>query len=523
MSDGSRSTPPESVSAQTAAPAKAATDPVRGSFRLIRRWWRGIEEQVDQAAVIEKIRAESGWSPRYLFMTAMSAGIAILGLLLSSPAVVIGAMLLSPLMGPILGIGFSLAIGNSAWLKDATKALGYGVLVAILFCAAIVALSPLQAMTEEIAARTRPNLFDLGIALFSALAGAYAMIRGREGTIVGVAIATALMPPLAVVGYGLAVANWAVFGGALFLFFTNLMTIALSAAGMARLYGFRSYLSPQQSMAQTIIILLVFVALAVPLGFSLRQIAWETGAVRVATNVVGDEFDSAARVSQIDFDFEAEPIQLNATVLTPDIVEDAQDAVQRILSRRLGRPVEVSIMQYEVGTAGDGADAAEIALARMREQEAENQAAVAELGNRLALVAGVDSQAVTIDRSARRASVRAEPLPGAGLAAYYALEQRVSAVQPNWSIELVPPPVPLPSIAMADGEPAGGEAEDIEQAGWAGRRIGVPIGVGGAEEEALRVIAALRDTGARAVYVGDQDSTPGNVSLRWMPPDADRN
>ena len=76
-------------------------------------------------------------------------------------------------------------------------------MVAILFCALIVMLSPLQNVTSEIAARTQPNLFDLMIALFSALAGAYAMIRGREGTIVGVAIATALMPPLAVVGFGL--------------------------------------------------------------------------------------------------------------------------------------------------------------------------------------------------------------------------------------------------------------------------------------------------------------------------------
>ena len=134
----------------------------------------------------------------------LSAGIATLGLTLGSPAVIIGAMLISPLMGPIIGLGFALATFDSAEIRRTLVALAGGVVLAVLFCALVVLLSPLQNVTEEIAARTRPNLFDLLVALSSALAGAYAMIRGREGAILGVAIATALMPPLAVVGFGLA-------------------------------------------------------------------------------------------------------------------------------------------------------------------------------------------------------------------------------------------------------------------------------------------------------------------------------
>ena len=88
-------------------------------------------------------------------------------------------------MSPIIGTGFSLATGDADWLRRCGKALIAGSLFAILFCAVIVFLSPLQTVTEEIAARTRPNLFDLLVALFSALAGSYAVIRGREGTIVG--------------------------------------------------------------------------------------------------------------------------------------------------------------------------------------------------------------------------------------------------------------------------------------------------------------------------------------------------
>ena len=168
-------------------------------------------------------------------MVSMSAGIAILGLLLSSPAVVIGAMLLSPLMDPIMGVGFSLAIGDYRWLRHSARSLAIGALFAILFTALVVFMSPLQTVTSEIAARTRPNLFDLVVAIFSAIAGGYAIIRGREGTIVGVAIATALMPPLAVVGFGLATLNGTVFWGALFLFFTNLTAIALTGTAMARI------------------------------------------------------------------------------------------------------------------------------------------------------------------------------------------------------------------------------------------------------------------------------------------------
>ncbi|MFY8194499.1 MAG: DUF389 domain-containing protein, partial [Novosphingobium sp.] len=189
-----------------AAAAKGRT--IREAIGYLREWWTGhVIRQIDHGEVIERRKEDGNLSEHYLFMIAMSAGIAVLGLLLSSPAVVIGAMLLSPLMGPIMALGFALAIGDWAWLKRSALTLLIGSVLAILLCSVLVFLSPIQTITSEIAARTRPNLFDLFVALFSALAGAYAMIRGKEGAIVGVAIATALMPPLAVVGFGIATWN----------------------------------------------------------------------------------------------------------------------------------------------------------------------------------------------------------------------------------------------------------------------------------------------------------------------------
>jgi uncharacterized hydrophobic protein (TIGR00271 family) len=163
-------------------------DPARrlGRIALYRWWRRSVVGRVDHEAVLARVIEESGWSPRFAFMTMMSAGIAVLGLLLSSPAVVIGAMLISPLMNPILGFGFSLALFDFRELRRSLKALMIGSVAAIAFTALLVLVSPLQAPTAEIVARTRPNLFDLAVALFAALAGTFAIIRGRGDTIVGV-------------------------------------------------------------------------------------------------------------------------------------------------------------------------------------------------------------------------------------------------------------------------------------------------------------------------------------------------
>src|SRR3990167_786998 len=327
------------VTEGTAAPLGSPKSSFSRVLFSWRRWWRqDVVGTVDQAEVIADRREDCHLSERYLFMTAMSGGIAILGMLLSSPAVVIGAMLLSPLMGPIIGLGFALAIGDYRWLKDSARSLAWGTLMAVVLCALIVYFSPIQTVTSEIAARTRPNLFDLLVALFSAMAGAYAMIRGREGTIVGVAIATALMPPLAVVGFGLATFNWTVFSGALLLYVTNLLTIALVAWAMARLYGFRTSLTERQSLFQNLVVVSAFVALAVPLFFSLQKIAWETNAQRVGRSELTDAFGDRSRISQVDFDWTADPIAVEATVFTPQLLAEADRMVREAVTRRLGRP-----------------------------------------------------------------------------------------------------------------------------------------------------------------------------------------
>lgn len=479
---------------------------IRRSYLLLRsyvglkQWWREVAiDDIDQAACIERIRGESLLTSRYVFLTCMSAGIAVLGLLLSSPAVVIGAMLLSPLMNPIVGSGFAFAIGDFHWLKRCARALGVGSALAIAFTALIVLFSPLQSVTEEIAARTRPNLFDLLVALFSALAGAYALIRGLTGTIVGVAIATALMPPLAVVGFGLATFNGTVFGGALMLFVTNLITNSLTAALMVRIYGFRSLLSERQSLYQSLAILAAFVALAIPLGLSLRQIVWESNSSRIARGVITDAFPEKARISALDIEWGTEPLQVTATVLTPEFRTLANADVARRLTRQLGEPTEVTIDQLRVGTNPGAVEQAAIDQARAAEQAAATERQIAALTEQLALVAGVEPNDVTIDRSNRRALATAGALERLGLAGYRTLELRVAANVPGWTVQLRPPLMPLPDIALEDGKPAKGEQADIVLIGWAGQRTGTAIALDGPEDAVTALAATLRKAGATVV------------------------
>lgn len=175
----------------------------------------------------------------YWLQILFAAGVATLGLVLNSPAVIIGAMLISPLMGPILSAGLALAAGDLILGFRAATKLAISCLIAVSFAVLLVGLLPFKEMTGEIMARTQPNTLDLVVALFSGAIGSIATCKKAEGVVTsipGVAIAVALMPPLCVVGYGIGLAlslNMAeglrVAGGGGLLFLTNLVAITFTA------------------------------------------------------------------------------------------------------------------------------------------------------------------------------------------------------------------------------------------------------------------------------------------------------
>jgi uncharacterized hydrophobic protein (TIGR00271 family) len=448
--------------------------------------WRGIRE-IHHNEVVDHVHEEGALSGRYIFMNVMSCGIAILGLLLSSPAVIIGAMLISPLMGPIMLMGFSLAILELAALRQAVVSLAVGTLVSLATAFLIVFFSPLTEITTEILSRARPNFFDLMVAVFSGLAGGYAVIHRKGETIVGVAIATALMPPLAVTGYGLATAQFQIAGGAFFLFMTNLLAIALMVTVLSRFYGFGERHSPRHTAWQNALIVGVFVALSIPLGLSLRDIAYEARVRDVARDMLLTPFDSSeARVTDFDVTFpRSGPARINvrATVLTPVRVPEAELGLASQLSERFRRKVNVVVDQLLIDddvsseTARLAAVAESSFGAPMRAQTAQLEAIAAErrTERELRLAFPYELAGADIDPQTRRAVFSAAPTAGVSLPAYKRLEEGLARNFPDWTIRVDPPRSEIPPIEFAPDSAALGEirtqlASDLA---WGLQRWGV--------------------------------------------------
>lgn len=215
------------------------------TLRLVNAWRDGLSRHLglDAAQRFEIYRSVAASATlrdaTYWAEILFSAGIATLGLTLGSPAVIIGAMLISPLMGPIMSAGLALAAGDFVLAIRSVTAVIASSIVAVGFSTALVVLLPFREMTAEIAARTQPNTLDLIIALFSGAVGALAVSKGMRGvatSLPGVAIAVALMPPLCVTGYGIGVLvtvdrvqGLSVLRGGALLFLTNLVAITFAS------------------------------------------------------------------------------------------------------------------------------------------------------------------------------------------------------------------------------------------------------------------------------------------------------
>lgn len=232
----------------------------------------------------------------------------------------------------------------------------------------------------------------------------------------------------------------------------------------------------------------VFIALAVPLGFSLQQIAFQTNAQRIVRAEIEEAFPADAEISRIDVDFRSEPILVSSTVYSPTLKADVEAEIERAFTARLGQPAELSLTQFQVGTSATAAQQAQLSAARVQEEQVA-VARVEDLAQRLALVAGVPENDVTVDRTRRRALVKAKRLDGASLAAYRALELRIARTEPDWTIELTPPLSDLPGAIPFEEAPIeegsqeagmqlvpttqGKEALDVIV--WTAARIDVPI------------------------------------------------
>ncbi len=198
-----------------------------------------LKDDTDEAATLTRIKSGVDFTGSNLWILVMAVFIASIGLNTNSTAVIIGAMLISPLMGPIMGIGLGLGINDLELIRRSLRNLVIAVLISLLASALYFYLTPLQEAQSELLARTHPTIYDVLIAIFGGISGIIASSRIEKGNAIpGVAIATALMPPLCTAGYGIATGQWGFFFGAFYLFFINSLFICLSTFVLIRLMKF---------------------------------------------------------------------------------------------------------------------------------------------------------------------------------------------------------------------------------------------------------------------------------------------
>lgn len=247
------------------------------AFRKITEYFSLESEAEEHDSIHAEILKGIAFRGTNLWILVFAIVVASVGLNINSTAVIIGAMLISPLMGPINAIGYSIATYNFELFKKAANNFLFAVGTSLVASATYFALSPLSTAHSELLARTSPTIYDVLIALFGGLAGIIAIVSKNKGNVIpGVAIATALMPPLCTAGYGLATGQFDFFFGALFLFTINSVFIAIAAALVSQYLKLpiRTIVDPKQKKIVNRWITLVIITVILPsiyFGYGLVQ------------------------------------------------------------------------------------------------------------------------------------------------------------------------------------------------------------------------------------------------------------
>ena len=477
-----------------------------------------------------RVREEGALSGGYVLMSVLSAGIATLGLLQNSVAVVIGAMLVSPLMSPIAALGFGFASLDGQRIREAMKVVAVGAAIGILTAVLLTWLSPIRNATAEIIGRTQPTLLDLAIALLSGIAGGYATVRQKGGTAIGVAIATALMPPLAVVGYGLGTFRLDFAGGALLLFLTNLAAIAFSFALIARLSGAarplgRVELTPGYIAGGAA----VFLALATPLALTLLRVTHEGTARNAANEALMAELKiGRSNIAQLDvvWPLRGTPT-IDAVVIAPTFTGDAEDVIEKKLAAKLGTTPTFTLQQVVAADLGSQTKAM-IDTAMERTAAGIAKDVPPYLAIRAAV--GLPTQAIWVNRSERTVNVVPVAAPGWTLADYRDVEGSATKAADGWRVQVIPPVQPRLLIATGDAsDPAARELALWGLSRWGLRTVGMETAAPprasdqatqAIEAQKADVTALLEKAGiaVRAPVATSTSVPPNAIGLLLLPP-----
>lgn len=249
----------------------------------------GTDYRNTAASIVENINMQgtNAW------MMVCSALLASIGLDTNSAAIIIGAMLISPLMSPILGVGFSVGVHDRELFIRSIRNLAYALVFSLLTAFIYFLITPLGEPTTEILARTKPTLLDIGVAFFGGVAGIVSGSRKeKSNALPGVAIATALMPPVCASGFGLATGRWDIFAGAFYLFFLNTVFISLSTYLIVKFLQFpiKSYVEPNKQKRMSRAAVAILILITVPSIWFLYTVYSANKTKRLIQTAIIDDF-----------------------------------------------------------------------------------------------------------------------------------------------------------------------------------------------------------------------------------------
>jgi len=306
--------------------------------------------------IIEYIRKAASPGFDYFFLIILSGGIATIGLINDSPAVIIGAMLVAPLMSPILGVGLGSITADGLLSRDSAASLIRGALLSILLSILITLFNiylpfvpSLIEIPGEVLSRTQPTPNDLFIALAGGLAAAYSLSQPHlSAALPGVAIATALMPPLSTIGIGIALGRWEIAGGATLLFLTNAVTIAFASILVFFLEGFvPRFQTENNKIPKSLIVTGILTGLLlIPLTFVGITLVSNAQENRLINNIIDREFAEIRNAELVELSImrSEEQIELDITVRSNTPLSYFQVvSLQEILAARLNKPVSLVV------------------------------------------------------------------------------------------------------------------------------------------------------------------------------------
>lgn len=308
--------------------------------------WKWVKEKATPIASLNRsLWRMSVPTFSFHFMLVLSAIISTLGLLANSVAIIIGAMIIAPLMGPIIGMAFSVAMGNRKLLRRSSLTLLKGVLLTVIASWLTASLIGLESVDSEILSRTNPTLIDFGIAMAAGLAGAYTQTRRSiADAIPGVAIAVALVPPLSVIGIGLGLGERAIAVGAFVLFSTNLICIIFFGS---LVFLFQSYGNLERAKRGLAMSTIVMFALGFPLTLSMRELIIKKNVSSQIADLIIDRtnaFDNAD-IELITVVPRKRFLQIDIEVAAPldSISQTDIDSVRQLLTRHISKPIDLRV------------------------------------------------------------------------------------------------------------------------------------------------------------------------------------